>query len=92
VYSKEKNGLVVPDDVLSRGTIDQIYFAFRLSLLRAVSGGKGIPIILDDPFLTFDEERLASTKDILDIFAKEHQIFIFTCRGEYNSWGTLIEI
>jgi len=92
VYSKEKNGWVVPDDVLSRGTIDQIYFAFRLSLLRAVSGGKGIPIILDDPFLTFDEERLASTKDILDIFAKEHQIFIFTCRGEYNSWGTLIEI
>jgi len=92
VFSAEKNDWVVPDQVLSRGTIDQVYLCFRLALLEVVAEGKPIPLVLDDPFLTFDEERLASTQTLLADWATRHQIFLFTTRPEYKSWGKVIEI
>lgn len=92
VFSSEKNDWVVPDNVLSRGTIDQVYLCFRLALLEIVAENKPVPIVLDDPFLTFDEERLASTQKLIEDWATRHQIFLFTTRSEYKSWGNTIEI
>lgn len=92
VFSSEKDDWVVPGEVLSRGTIDQVYLCFRLALLEIVAENKPIPMVLDDPFLTFDEERLASTQKLLDTWAKKHQIFLFTTRSEYKTWGNTIEI
>lgn len=92
VFSPEKNDWIVPDEVLSRGTIDQVYLCFRLALLEVVAEGKSIPLVLDDPFLTFDEERLASTQKLMSEWATRHQIFLFTTRSEYSSWGKVVEI
>lgn len=92
VFSSEKNDWIVPDETLSRGTIDQVYLCFRLALLEVVAEGKPIPLVLDDPFLTFDEERLASTQKLLADWATRHQIFLFTTRPEYKAWGKVIEI
>lgn len=92
VFSPDKNDWVVPDESLSRGTIDQVYFSFRLALLEVISEGRPVPLVLDDPFLTFDEERLESTKNMLNSWAKNHQIFLFTTRSEYKDWGNVVEI
>lgn len=72
------NGNYVPVDRLSIGTIDQMYLSLRLSSLKEIAI-ENMPIILDEAFAYFDNERL---KNILEYLAKEysnHQILIFTC-------------
>lgn len=63
---------------LSVGTIDQLYLSLRLSMVDELSKEK-LPIILDETFAYFDEERMENAlKYILDEL-KKHQTIIFTC-------------
>ena len=54
---EKENGEYVSVDKLSVGTIDQLYLAFRLSIIKEISEEK-IPIILDEAFAYYDEKRL----------------------------------
>ncbi len=66
-------------DGLSLGTIDQIYFSLRFGLISLMFNSSEIPIILDDCFTQYDNERL---KNAMDIFAKvkdQYQVILFTC-------------
>ena len=87
VFSNEKNDWVQPIGILSKGTIDQIYFLARLAFLKILTGQKTVPIILDDPFVSFDNERKAALKEILQGLARNTQIILFTFSGEYSQWG-----
>ncbi len=73
-----ENGEYIPASLLSIGTIDQLYLALRLSMLNEISNEK-MPIILDETFAYFDEERLKNILIFLSKQAKEHQIIILTC-------------
>ena len=42
---------------LSQGTLDVVYLAARLGLVRLVTGDRRPPLVLDDPFVTLDDER-----------------------------------
>ena len=92
IYSEEKKDWVKPDDYLSSGTIDQIYFVARIAILSLICKDKKPPIILDDPFVTFDEERKDGVLKILNKLSKEFQIILLTCHEDYNSWGNLIKL
>ena len=73
-----ENGNYIPADRLSAGTIDQLYLSLRFAMLDEISKEK-VPIILDEAFAYFDDERL---KNILLFLNKEYsdrQIIIFTC-------------
>ena len=72
------NGNYVPAERLSVGTIDQIYLSLRLAMLDEVSDEK-VPIILDEAFAFFDEERLRNILIFLSKEYSERQIIIFTC-------------
>ncbi|MBP2025014.1 ATP-binding protein [Peptoniphilus stercorisuis] len=61
---------------LSSGTIDQVYLAFRMSVLNTFI--KDAPIVLDDHFLQYDDLRLKSTLKYLNDLSKEKQIIIFS--------------
>ena len=87
VFSNEKNDWVQPIGILSKGTIDQIYFLARLAFLKILTGQKTVPIILDDPFVSFDNERKAALKEILQGLARNTQIILFTFSSEYYQWG-----
>lgn len=63
---------------LSAGTVDQFYFALRVAVADLVSGRK-VPVILDDSFVQFDDERLVYALRSLDELARERQILLFTC-------------
>jgi len=52
------NGKVFELDMLSTGTQDQVRIAARGALSEVVFSGRKMPIILDDPFVNFDEVRL----------------------------------
>jgi uncharacterized protein YhaN len=72
-----------PQNVLSKGTIDQIYLAMRLALVRVFSeNGESIPMLLDDPFANYDDIRLRRALDVLKAIAKDHQVVLFTCRED----------
>lgn len=73
-----ETGEYLPVNRLSTGTIDQMYLSLRLSALDEISKEK-MPIILDEAFAYFDNERL---KNILEYISKEYpdnQVLIFTC-------------
>ena len=72
------NGNYIPAERLSIGTIDQLYLSLRLAMLDEITK-ENMPIILDETFAYFDDERL---KNILLFLDKEYynkQIIIFTC-------------
>lgn len=81
VFSEEKEDWIDCDNKtieLSKGTIDQIYLVTRLAFIKLLAEHKKLPIIMDDPLLTFDKQRKQETIRILREFAKEFQIIFFT--------------
>ena len=72
------NGNFVPASRLSVGTIDQMYLSLRLSALEEISE-ETLPIILDEAFAYFDNERLKSMLRYLSLNYSDNQIILFTC-------------
>ena len=72
------NGNYVPASKLSIGTIDQLYLSLRFSMVEELSEEK-LPIILDEVFAYYDEERLKNILKYINNKFKKHQIIIFTC-------------
>jgi uncharacterized protein YhaN len=87
------NPLPVEADRLSRATQDQIYLAARLTLLQLACEGRKPPLLLDDPFVNYDDERLAKTAELLYELDTAHQIILFTCTNRYDKHAsTLIDL
>lgn len=86
VWSEEKGGDVEPE-LLSRGTIDQLYLAARLSLVQIICGDRLPPLLLDDPFVTFDSRRLEKAMEVIRDFAAGQQVIIFTCGDHYDAYA-----
>ena len=85
VFNQEKgliveleNGDYISANRLSTGTIDELYLSLRLSMLDEISEEK-MPIILDEAFAYFDDERLKNCLLFLKKQSNEHQIIILTC-------------
>lgn len=69
-----------PLEALSGGTIDQFYLALRLALLDLVTeGGEPVPVILDDPFVQFDDDRARAAMEYLAAVSLERQVILLTC-------------
>ncbi|MBU1118386.1 AAA family ATPase [Patescibacteria group bacterium] len=83
----EVSDMVRPEEHLSRGTIDQFYLVARFSLIKLMSEDKKPLIILDDPLVTFDEDRTKQAMELIKEFSKEYQIFLFTYADEYDAWA-----
>lgn len=75
---ENKNGQYIPIYMLSIGTIDQIYFALRLSVLQQLTTEK-IPIILDEIFAYYDNGRLKNILQYLYEEYNDYQIILLTC-------------
>jgi len=71
---------------LSRGVQDQLYFALRVALSTALSGGRRLPLILDDPYVNLDPTRLHKTIVLLHSLAERTQIILFSCNTYYEQW------
>ena len=78
-----ENGNYVPADVLSIGTIDQLYLSLRISSINELTK-ENMPIILDETFAYFDNERLGRVLEFLNKEYKDRQILILTCTNREN--------
>lgn len=65
---------------LSGGTIDQIYFALRLGITNSMVR-TDLPIILDDCFVQYDNNRLNNILEYLLNIIKGRQVLLFTCHN-----------
>lgn len=75
----------IPLEKLSVGAMDQVYFALRLAIGDLLFEGEPMPIILDDSFAYYDDERLQSALKILSSM-KDRQIIIFTCHHREEAY------
>jgi len=83
----QMNGKTVPRRILSAGTADQMYLALRLALAEALQGPEPIPLVLDDPFLTFDRPRLNRAMDLLLELSAENQVILVTKDEVLRDWA-----
>ena len=86
-----ENGNYVNANLLSVGTIDQLYLALRLAIGKEVSN-EDLPIILDEAFAYYDDERLENILLYLNNNFRENQIIIFTCSNREKDILDKIEV
>jgi DNA repair exonuclease SbcCD ATPase subunit len=79
-------------DSLSRGTLDQLYLAYRVALSEALSQEVAIPFLLDDPFVHFDPERRKLARQAFEAISERHQVILFTQDPWFKEWGKLVEL
>jgi DNA repair exonuclease SbcCD ATPase subunit len=87
IYCNERDQWIDPERGLSWGTLDQVYLAARLALADIVSEHKYPPVILDDPFANYDEDRLENAMKLLKELSANHQILLLTSHGNYDRWA-----
>jgi DNA repair exonuclease SbcCD ATPase subunit len=83
VFSPEKRGWVPVTD-LSQGTLDVVYLAARLGLVRLVTGDRRPPLVLDDPFVTLDDGRAPRALALLKEVASDFQVIYLTTSDRYD--------
>ena len=73
--------------LLSQGAADQLYLAVRLAICDLVlPQDKHVPLILDDAFLSFDDDRLHAALDYLLQEGEKRQILLFTCQKRESAY------
>lgn len=85
-------GIAVPLENLSLGTLAQMYFSLRLAIGQAVSSIT--PFFLDDVLVNFDGTARMRTMQYLAKLAQERQVFLFThdLQDALPIYGNVIEL
>jgi DNA repair exonuclease SbcCD ATPase subunit len=89
VWSPERGDWVAAS-ALSKGTIDQIFLAARIGLVRLVTQGRRPPLILDDPFVSFDDARAARAALLLRELSSDFQVIYLACSNRYDGLADLV--
>jgi DNA repair exonuclease SbcCD ATPase subunit len=84
VFAPERDDWV-PVSSLSQGTLDVVYLAARLGLVRLVTGDRRPPLVLDDPFVTLDDERASRAFGVLRSVAGDFQVIYLTTSSRYDA-------
>ena len=74
----------MPVTDLSQGTLDVVYLAARLGLVRLVTGDRRPPLVLDDPFVTLDDTRASLALGLLRELAADFQVIYLTTSDRYD--------
>jgi DNA repair exonuclease SbcCD ATPase subunit len=91
VFAPER-GDWVDVTALSQGTLDLIYLAARLGLVRLVTGDRRPPLVFDDPFVTLDDERAARAVELLRALATDFQVLYLTTSDRYDAAADAVRV
>ena len=65
---------------LSRGTAEQLYFALKLAFIEQIKDEINLPILIDDSFVNFDDQRVSYIDQLLQKISENNQVLIFTAQ------------
>jgi DNA repair exonuclease SbcCD ATPase subunit len=84
VFAPERNDWVDVSS-LSQGTLDLVYLAARIGLVRLVTGDRRPPLVLDDPFVTLDDARAERALALLKEISADFQVIYLTTSDRYDA-------
>ena len=85
--TKTEEGMQRRISDLSLGLKEVTDFCLRLALIDAMYQKEKPFVILDDPFVNYDESNLADAMKVLDRISGEYQIIYFTCHESRKLGG-----
>ena len=91
VYAPER-GDWVDVSTLSQGTLDTVYLAARIGLVRLVTGDRRPPLVLDDPFVTLDDVRATRALDLLREVSNDFQVIYLTTSDRYDEQADAVVV
>lgn len=79
LYGVRPDGKPVEVSGMSEGSRDQLYLALRLAALELqIDQGRALPLIADDLFINFDDERTAAGLRVLGTLSRRMQVVFLT--------------
>ena len=65
----------------SKGTIQQLFLAYRLAIIESLDPTGALPLVLDEAFVNWDGHRFKETAELICELSRKRQIFVFTCHN-----------
>ena len=92
IFIVDKNEQVKGLLEMSRGTREQLYLALRFGLIEEFEKrSEPLPLVMDDIFVNFDENRNSQMLDKVLQFSQKRQVIVLTCHKRvfdaYSSLG-----
>ncbi|MBA3875541.1 MAG: hypothetical protein C0498_01165 [Anaerolinea sp.] len=91
VFAPERDDWV-DVSALSQGTLDLVYLAARIGLVRLVTGDRRPPLVLDDPFVTLDDERAQRALELLRTISADFQVIYLTTSERYDAAADAVRV
>lgn len=91
VFAPERGDWVSVES-LSQGTLDLVYLAARIGLVRLVTGDRRPPLVLDDPFVTLDDVRATRALELLKRISADFQVIYLTTSDRYDAAADLVRV
>ena len=91
VFAPERGDWVSVES-LSQGTLDLVYLAARIGLVRLVTGDRRPPLILDDPFVTLDDARATLALELLKRISADFQVIYLTTSDRYDAAADAVQV
>ena len=91
VFAPERGDWVSVES-LSQGTLDLVYLAARIGLVRLVTGDRRPPLILDDPFVTLDDARAMRALELLKRISADFQVIYLTTSDRYDATADAVQV
>ena len=92
LFVGERTGQLVDVRVLSRGTAEPLYVAIRLAYIKNTQDIMELPIIMDDPFVNFDQKRRQNMYRLLTKLSEDLQLIYFSFDSEALTYFTKNQI
>ena len=91
IFAPERDDWV-PVESLSQGTLDLVYLAARIGLVRLVTGDRRPPLVLDDPFVTLDDQRATRALELLKRISTDFQVIYLTTSDRYDAAADVVRV
>jgi len=78
LYITDSSGDRWRTEDLSRGTVEPLYISLRLAFIKATKDAVRFPVLIDDPFVNLDDERVRRMYQLLTTFDPDIQVIYFS--------------
>ena len=75
-------------EYLSGGTVDQVYLALRIAVAETISPDDGLPLLLDDVFVQYDDARAMAGLRVLA--SRPCQVLLFHCHQRITDFAATL--